>query len=220
MKAAKASPSVLVLAAAAVFSLCSLFMATLAEAQTAHSPEAFLDCKQIDFGPNRFDNYGKCCLPSEQNNCRSCFNAVTDVGCGCGNPAPNECNSCTGSKACYGCDGVANSGKVTDGQGGCCKESERACGRCSGCRGCSLNSHCQNPNGPPACNPGYSDPSNPSCPWNFTIAHGSTLTRITHLSHQQGTGYLWSSNVAGEQLSCFSHSESTWRCNDGTMVPN
>jgi len=146
--------------------------------------------------------------------------ATADSRGTCCSSHPSPCNDCSrpSPTQCETALGVCGA-PAPDSEGKCCLDSQKQCGRCSGCRGCRLNSHCQNPAGDPKCNPGYSDP-NASCPYSFTIPHGSTLSRIQHLDHVQGTGYLWSSNVGGELLSCFGHSVSTWRCNDGTMVPN
>lgn len=84
-------------------------------------------------------------------------------------------------------------------------------------RPCTFNWGCQNPRGPAACNPGYSQPG-ASCPGNGTVPNGTTVFKITHLSHAQGTGYLWSTNTAGEQLWCFAHSIKACRCTNGTIT--
>ena len=140
--------------------------------------------------------------------------ATPNVGCGCGNPAPNACDSCTGDRSCYGCDGVAKSGKtvVCDTCGG----TMGGCGRCGGCLSCSFNWGCQDAG--TGCNPSYSDPSQ-ACPGSGSIGHGATITRINHGSIVRRTGYLWSTNPYDppEELSCFTQSFQTYTCNDGTL---
>ena len=74
-----------------------------------------------------FDNQKDCgkCYYTKQG-CESthgCGTSVTDVGCGCGN-----------GKSCYGCDNVANSGKVNT-NCGCGNPAAGACG-------CNLNITC------------------------------------------------------------------------------
>ena len=186
-----------------------------------------------------------------------CFTSVRNLGCGCGNPAPvcfkcgytkTACEQllgcgttatdqgcgCGGGTSCYGCDGIANSGKTDVGCGcgggtscyGCDGKANSGktdvgcgCGQGRGCleKPCSFNWGCQDPG--TGCNPAYSNPS-AYCPGNGTIPHNGTLYKITHRSHIRGTGYLWSTNPGGEQLSCFAHSISTYKCNNGSLVPN
>ena len=77
------------------------------------SPEAVIDCKGIDFGPNRVDQNSSCCLPSEQS-CNKCFyqkkecenifgcgTSAINQGCGCNNPRPGACG-CGMGNCCVG----------------------------------------------------------------------------------------------------------------------
>jgi hypothetical protein len=183
---------------------------------------------------HRKDKNGKCCYPEEmtcdkchytKQECEwtyGCNTSVKDLGCGCGKgtqcydcagiphgTARNDGCGCGAGRGCYGCDFVPNSGKVDEGCG---------CGQGRGCleKACSFNWGCQDPG--PGCNPAFSDPSR-YCPGNGTIPHNGTLYKITHMSYQRGTGYLWSTNPNGEQLSCFEHSISNYKCNNGNLVP-
>lgn len=183
---------------------------------------------------HRKDINGKCCY-LEQMTCDKCHytkqgcewthgcnTSVKDLGCGCGKgtqcydcagvpngTARDEGCGCGAGRRCYGCDSIPNSGKVDEGCG---------CGQGRGCleKPCSFNWGCQDPG--TGCNPAYSDPSR-YCPGNGTIPHNGTLYMIRHISHHRGTGYLWSTNPNGEQLSCFQHSIQAYRCNNGILVP-
>ncbi len=193
---------------------------------------------------HRKDKNGKCCYPEEmtcdkchytKQGCEwtyGCNTSVKDLGCGCGNGT--QCFDCKGTAngtamdlgcgcgkglKCYGCDGVKDSGKTV--VCGVCGGQMGPCG-CSACppppASCSFNWGCQDPG--TGCNPAFSDPSQ-DCPGKGTIPHNGTLYKITHRSHQRGTGYLWSTNPygPGEQLGCFQHTISNWKCNNGTLVP-
>lgn len=159
------------------------------------------------------DRTGTCCF-SHQKTCNRCYYSM--VGCepshGCDTSVTNKGCGCGNETSCFGCDGVANSGKKV--MCGTCGGTMGGCGRCEGCRSCSFNWGCQDPG--TGCNPAYSDPSK-YCPGNGSIGHGSKITKIIHGSIRRGTGYLWSTNVNNELLSCFTHSFQTYTCNDGTL---
>jgi len=74
---------------------------------TAHSPESFLDCKQIDFGSNIFDRNMNCCLPGEQT-CQKCFYTKS------------KCENV------FGCDTTA----TQDVNGTCCFDGQKTCNEC------------------------------------------------------------------------------------------
>lgn len=82
-------------------------------------------------------------------------------------------------------------------------------------RSCSFNWGCQDVRFP-GVNPAYSDPS-ALCPGNGSIADGATLIKIIHQSPTRGTGYLWSTNLAGEILTGWSYRTETWICDDGVL---
>lgn len=65
------------------------------------SPEAVIDCKGIDFGPNRVDQNSSCCLPSEQS-CNKCFYQKKECEniFGCGTSAINQGCGCGGGSCC------------------------------------------------------------------------------------------------------------------------
>jgi hypothetical protein len=182
-----------------------------------NSPEGFYDCKGIangatvrtDCGCGQPASSTYACLKCNDNtSCLGCdgvpFSGKTDQGCGCDN-----------GTRCYGCDDVANSGKTV--VCGTCGGTMGECGRCEGCRSCALNSHCQNPDGPTDCNPGYSDP-HATCPNTYTLSDGQEIWHISHDSHAQVTKYLWSSDISNEQLWCFAHTITRWVCRDGEMA--
>jgi len=181
-----------------------------------NSPEGFYDCNGIangatvrtDCGCGQPASSTYACLKCNDNtSCLGCdgvpFSGKTDQGCGCDN-----------GTRCYGCDDVANSGKTV--VCGTCGGTMGECGRCEGCSRCSFNWGCQDPAGPPDCNPAYSDPSQ-ACPGSGSIGHGETITRINHTTFKRGTEYLWSTDLGKELLSCFTQSFQTFTCNDGTL---
>ena len=157
--------SLLALAFAATLTAAPLFV-TSASAQTAHSPEAALDCKGVPSGSNVLDKFGGCCLPSEQG-CGKCFAPVPKCGCDtsiqpdsygtCCSSSKIACGKCYGVQPECGCgstdtrdrngtccpankkdaNGICCSSGVIDSQGVCCAAGVTpTCGRCGGCRSC------------------------------------------------------------------------------------
>ena len=112
---------------------------------TAHSPESFLDCKQIDFGSNIFDRNMNCCLPGEQT-CQKCFytkskcenvfgcdtTATQDVNGTCCFDGQKTCGKCYYTKThCESQLGVCGTTATADSRGTCCQASQQACGECN-----------------------------------------------------------------------------------------
>ena len=152
-----------------------------------------------------------CGLPGLVQVCGVCGYSMR--GCesqrGCGN-IDTVCGRCGPMQGCESVRGCGNIDTVC----GSCTGTMGGCGRCEGCHSCSFNWGCQDAG--TGCNPAYSDPSQ-ACPGSGSIGHGATITKIIHTSFQRGTGYLWSTNVGAEQLSCFTQSFQTYTCNDGTL---
>jgi len=208
-----------------------------------NSPEGFYDCKGVANGTNDRDINQKCCLPSEHTyepHCGKCFykKNVCEEDFGCGEPdlVCNKCRytmtpceshvqRCGATVVCDKCDYTMTTcetelnqcGAKVDEDNNCCRDDQKKCNRCNGCRSCSLNSHCQNPDGPTDCNPGYSDP-HATCPNTYTLSDGQEIWHISHDSHAQVTKYLWSSDISNEQLWCFAHTITRWVCRDGEMA--
>jgi len=97
-----------------VAALMSLFFIRLAAAQVqVGSPENPRDCKGIDYGGNRRDSAGVCCMPAEMS-CGKCSYKMSpcEIKLGCGTLPDYGCG-CGGSKSCYGCDGVPYAARST-----------------------------------------------------------------------------------------------------------
>lgn len=155
-----------ILELSAALSIALFCTVSPALSQTVHSPEASLDCKGVQNGNNKRDQFGGCCLLSEQA-CGRCYAVKPPCGCDpaigpdnygtCCNKSLIECGRCNGIKPECGCgstdkrdkngtccpaskqdrNGVCCSSGTLDSNGECCAAGVTpTCGRCGGCRSC------------------------------------------------------------------------------------
>ena len=215
-------------------------------------------CDKCDYKKNQCEEVFACDEPAPVcNKCRYTMTpcetqlnqcgATPNVGCGCGNPAPNACDSCTGDRSCYGCDGVAKSGKTF--VCGTCGGTMGGCGRCSGCMDCKTF-RCSYTKGSywpmfhntgTNCGSAFELPNNEGGPVN--LGHGTTFYRVTLFSqpprneekkcYPEGrldpatcadtnkSGWIYSTNIAGERVSIEEErGKKSCTCNDGTITCN
>lgn len=217
--------------ASLALSLLAAFVAILpvtscSFAQTAHSPEATLDCKGIANGSNVADQFGGCCLRSEQG-CGKCYATVPQCGCDssikpdsygtCCSASQIVCGRCYSVQPECGCgstdtkdrngtccpankkdsNGICCGSGTIDSQGVCCAAGDTpSCGRCGGCRSCPT-SRCRA--GSSVGWPMYHEHST-SCPGGW---YNAGVVNFPHGSSFSKVTLSADYNVAGAQPCCY-----------------